>query len=167
MRCIGIDTGAMGCICELNDAEKTARYLNLTYREDGVINGYAIERAFEGFANVHKVVIEKIHTNYGKMGEKQKAGMMKNYGQMLGLLHHVPINFVDPHRWQSRQHRGASGLTAKERSFAAFSSLNPNFGKLRKKADSGLVDAFLIARWGLEDSRVIFFDDWNFINLEE
>lgn len=162
MRVVGIDSGALGCICELDVYEKTARYLKIPYREDGVINGFLIERAFEGFANSHKIIIEKVQGR-GGWGATQCFGMGKNYGQILGLLHHVPVTFVQPQTWQKRIHKGVKGTTAKDRSFSVFSSLNPSFGDLSKK-DNGLVDSFLIARWALDEARIIFRDDWTFIN---
>jgi hypothetical protein len=70
--------------------------------------------------------------------------------------------------WQKIQHRNTTGATAKERSASVFASLNPTFvSGSRRKIPDGLIDAFLIARWGLIDSRIVFRDDWRFINLEE
>lgn len=163
MRIIGIDCGAAGCVCELDVVERTARYLNLKYRPDGVINGFVIEQAFEGFANSHKVVIEKVQGR-GGWGATQCFNMGKNYGQILGLLHHVPVTFVQPQTWQKTIHKGVKGTTAKERSLSVFSSLNPTFGEIRKK-DNGLIDAFFIARWSLDEARIIYRDDWHFIDL--
>ena len=165
MRIIGIDSGSAGSICELNVLEKTARYLRMPYREDNIINGYKIEQAFEGFDGIHKIIIEKVQGRAG-WGATQCFGMGKNYGMLLGLLHHLPLTFVQPPTWQKRVHKGVAGVTAKERSASVFASLNPSFGQIRK-CDNGLIDAFLIARWGLDDMRIIYHDDWNFINLEE
>lgn len=165
MICIGIDSGAQGCLCELDVEEKTARYLKIPYRDDGVINGFKIERAFEGFANAHKVVIEKVQGR-GGWGATQCFSMGKNYGMLLGLLHHVPITLVQPSTWQKRIHKGIHGTTAKDRSAAVFASLNPSFGSI-KKSDNGLIDAFLIARWALDEARIIYRDDWTFIDLED
>ncbi len=163
MKVVGIDPGALGCICELDVYEKTARYLNIPYRKDGIVDGFEIEQAFEGFDHVHKLVIEK---NLGRSGwgATQCFNMGRNYGMLLGLLHHVPITLVQPQTWQKRIHHGVHGATAKDRSNSVFASLNPNFGKIAKR-DSGLIDAFFIARWALDEARIVYHDDWHFMDL--
>lgn len=163
MRVIGIDSGSTGAICELDVYEKTVKYLKIPYREDMVINGYEIEKAFEGFTQAHKVVIEKVQGRAG-WGSTQCFNFGKNYGMILGLLHHIPITLVQPQTWQKRIHKGIHGATAKDRTAAVFASLNPSFGKIRK-CDNGIVDAFFIARWALDEARIIYHDDWSFINL--
>jgi len=162
---VGIDPGKDGVICALDVAERTASYLDIPYREDGIINGFMIERVFEGFASAHKILIEKVQGR-GGWGATQCFNFGKNYGMLLGLLHHVPLHHVQPNAWQKSIHKGVKGATAKDRSKSVFRSLNPSFRDI-KKTDSGLIDAFLIARYGLEQSRVVFSDDWNFINLED
>ena len=163
MKIAGIDTGAKGCICLLDVVEKTASYLKLPYRDDGIINGYLIEKLFEGFNGVNRVVIEKVQGR-GGWGATQTFNFGKNYGMVLGLLHHLPLTFVQPAEWQKAIHKGIAGATAKDRSLSVFASLNPSFGQVRK-CDEGLVDSFFIARWSLEKSRMVFCDDWNFINM--
>jgi hypothetical protein len=140
----------------------------IPYRDNGVIDGFKIEKAFEGFINIHKTIIERVQGrgNNVKWGATQNFGMGKNYGQILGLLHHVPLTFVIPQTWQKKVHKNVKGLTPKERSASAFASLNPSFGEM-KKSMNGLVDAFLIARWALDEARIVFFDDWNFIDMED
>ena len=32
---------------------------------------------------------------------------------------------------------------------------------------NGLIDAFFIARWALDEARIIYQDDWTFIDLED
>jgi hypothetical protein len=164
MRVIGIDSGKSGYFCELNVKEKTARYLKIPYRADNVIDGHLIERTFEGFANVDKIVIEKIG-RAGNWGSTQIIEYGKNYGMLLGLLHHVPLHYVAPKTWQAKVHRGVSGITAKEKSASFFASINPSFDRKITKANNGLVDAFLIARWILDDMRAVYRDDWTFIDL--
>jgi hypothetical protein len=169
MRCIGIDTGSTGVICELDVYEKTARYLKIPYRDDGIINGFKIDQTFEGFANVHKIVIEKVQGR-GGWGATQCFSMGKNFGMLLGLLHHVPLTFVQPPTWQKRIHKGVKGVTAKDKSFSVFASLNPSFPfELNKtnKVHTGIIDAFFIARWALDEARIIYQDDWTFIDLED
>lgn len=163
MKIVGIDTGSKGCICLLDVEERSASYLRMPYRDDGIINGYLIEKCFEGFTDVHRVVIEKVQGR-GGWGATQLFNFGKNYGMVLGLMHHLPLTFVQPTEWQKHIHKGVKGATAKDRSLSIFTSLNPSFGQVRK-CDEGLVDAFFIARWSLEKSRVVFKDDWNFINL--
>ena len=165
MRIISVDSGAQGYFCELDVYEKTARYLKIPYREDSVINGFKIDSVFEGFASAHKVIIEKVQGR-GGWGATQCFNMGKNYGMLLGLLHHVPITFVQPPAWQKRIHKGVKGVTAKDRSMSVFASLNPSFGDI-KKTMNGLVDAFFIARWALDEARIIYQDDWTFIDLED
>ncbi len=164
---IGIDSGKNGCFCELDCVVGTCRYIKIPYRDDNVINGYRLNEAFNHFNHAHKMIIEKTRGRAG-WGATACFNFGKNYGQLLGLLHAQPLVFVNVQMWQKHQHKNVSGETAKERSASVFASLNPTFvSRSKRKINDGLIDAFLIARWGLLDSRVVFRDDWNFINIED
>jgi hypothetical protein len=164
---VGIDSGKEGYFCELNESDGTCNYLKIPYRDDGIINGFKINRAFENFGNTHKIILEKVKGR-GGWGATACFNFGKNYGQLLGILNGEPLVFVNPLMWQKIQHRNTTGATAKERSASVFASLNPTFvSESRRKIPDGLIDAFLIARWGLIDSRIVFRDDWRFFNLEE
>lgn len=163
---IGIDSGKEGYFCELNDVEGTCRYLKIPYRDDGIINGWRVKKAFNEFNNARKIVLEKVRGR-GGWGATACFNFGKNYGMLLGILHTEPLIFVNPQMWQKMQHKNTTGANAKEKSASVFSSVNPTFvSEHKRKIPDGLIDAFLIARWSLIDSRVVFRDDWKFIDIE-
>lgn len=165
---VGIDSGSKGAICLLDTVEKTAKYLNLPYRKDGSIDGRLIDIAYECFANVNRIYLEKVHGRGGDdcgWGASQSFGFGRNYGVILQYISYYPYHLVTPQTWQKPAHAGVSKPTAKERSRTAFVMLNPSFGVLNN-SDDGLVDSFFIARYGLQQIGCNFTDDWSFFNMK-
>ncbi len=169
-----MDCGLKGYFCCLDTAERTASYLKIPYRADGIINSHKIDHCFEGFSGIHRIYIEKVIGRGSMGGEKganwgaaQNFGMGFNYGQMMAVMSYWPITLVTPKQWQKKCHDHSvkgMGITAKERTQARFDQINPSFGGISKNKD-GLFDSFFIARYGLIDMSIDFCDDWNFIDL--
>jgi hypothetical protein len=170
----GIDPGRNGYICVLDPVEKTAEYLKIPYRPDGIINGHMIVDVFKDFHHVHAIYIEKVIGRGGAIkdgganwGASQNFGLGFNYGQLLATMSFMPHTLVTPQQWQKHCHTASlrgSGITAKEKTLARFIQLNPSFVNPIKSHD-GLYDSFFIARYGLVTQGIQFTDDWNFIDL--
>jgi len=171
-KCVGIDTGSKGCFVMLDTIEKTASYLNIPYRKDGIINGTAIAKAFDAFMDVSRIYIEEVKgrgftpncSTAVNWGAKQTLTMGKNYGMVLGTMQYLPMVIVQPKTWQKNAHKGIKAPTAKEKTLAAFDRLNPSYGGIAK-SENGMADAFFIARHALDELGIQYSDDWNFINL--
>ena len=174
IKILGIDTGSKGYYCVLDPEQRTAEYMRIPYRADGVMNCHKLDHAFEGFGNIHKIYIEKVIGRGGAIkdgganwGASQNFGLGFNYGQVMSYMSNCPITLVMPKQWQKLCHDHSVkglGITAKERTRARFDQLNPSYGGIIKSHD-GLHDAFFIARYGLLQMRINFRDDWNFIEL--
>lgn len=165
MKVVGVDPGSQGCICLLDTDEKLAKYLYIPYRADKIVDGRAIDLAFEGFCGVDRFYLEKV-MGRGTFGATSTFQFGINTGMILMYFSYYPIHLVVPTSWQRSIHRGVTAPTAKEKTRAAFERLNPSHGPLTK-SDDGLMDAFFIARYGLDAAHAKYTDDWTFINLEE
>ncbi len=163
MKICGIDPGAKGAIVMLDSVEKTAQYLIIPYRDDKVMDKRAVKKAFNNFADVRLIFIEKVGGRGGwASGSTFQFG--SNYGQILNEISDHPYMFVSPQVWQKIAWQGEPADEPKVMSAAAFQRLNPSTRMMLKK-ENGVIDAFHIARYGMINQRERFTDDWNFINL--
>jgi len=62
MKIIGVDPGKKGCLVELDINEKTARWMNLPWREDKLLNHALLRNNFD-FSEAHYIYIEKVTPN--------------------------------------------------------------------------------------------------------
>jgi hypothetical protein len=161
MQVIGIDPGKHGCIVALDSDTHEAHWLNMPFREDGILDLGIINTKVKPYWS-GMIYLEKVHGRSG-WGATQVFGFGVNYGQVLGWLHDKPHTLITPKKWQSIAHVGTFGENPKLRSHQSFIRLNPST-TIRKK-DNGLIDAFHIARFGLFFNGVQFRDDWEFIGL--
>jgi hypothetical protein len=87
----------------------------------------------------------------------------KTVGQLEMLLSTFPFREISSRTWQKEFHLGFSTkMGAKDKSLAAFYRINPDYPRSKKRLDDNLVDAFLIAYYGLFSSRVRTKGAWNF-----
>lgn len=161
LKIIGIDTGSKGCIVELNTEAQEARYLELPYRQDKIIDFDQVKRSFD-FGSTTMIFLEYVRGRSG-WGATQMFTFGCNYGQILGFLYDKPHTLVGPKTWQKIAHCGCLSGIPKLRSRESFQRLNPQSSV--KKSQDGLIDAFHIARYGLFAYHAKFRDPWEFTKL--
>ena len=161
MKIIGIDPGFKGCIVELDTLTRTARYLDLPFRTDKIINFHKVKGAFD-FDDASMIYLEHVHGR-GGWGASQVFTFGANYGQVLGFLYDKQHTLLNPKAWQKIAHFGTLSEGPKLKSWESFQRLNPNSGITKTK--DGLIDAFHIARYGLFYYHAKFKDDWKFTKL--
>lgn len=165
MKIIGIDPGRKGAIVCLDDETTIARYANLPYRTDGVIEFDRLNQWTQG--DHCPILLEDVHGR-GKWGSNSVFTFGCNYGQLRAWIvimkrSHI---LVLPKAWQKIAHAGLNEIDPKVNSFISFQRLNPR-AKIRKTQD-GIVDAFHIARYGIiyYSKNTHFKDDWEFRSYE-
>jgi len=161
MKAIGIDSGKKGCIVTLDSETHVATWLDLPWRDDGVLHLGILNAKLKPYWS-GMIYLEKIHGRSG-WGATSVFNFGVNYGQLLCWLYDKPHTLISPKKWQYLAHIGASGNTPKDKSYQTFTRLNPSTHIPKKK--DGLIDAFHIARFGLLFSGETFRDDWAFKEL--
>jgi hypothetical protein len=148
MKICGIDSGKSGAMVCLNDQNSQAIYARFKFDKQNILDAKAMSQ-FLYEMDPDMVVMEKVS---GRSGHG--ATQTFNWGFIVGqqtliALEHA-VKFVTPQAWQKICHAGVSpSLTAKERSMVAFNNTNPN-NPLGSKPNHNVVDAFLIALYGVE-----------------
>ena len=161
MKIIGIDPGSKGSIVELDSTTGEARYLDIPYRLDKIIDFNQVKAAFD-FTETTMIFLEHVRGRSG-WGATQVFTFGCNYGQILGFLYDKPHNLISPKTWQKIAHFGCCSGIPKLMSRESFQRLNPK-SKVKKSQD-GLIDAFHIARYGMFAYHAKFKDDWEFIKV--
>lgn len=160
MKIIGIDTGAKGSLVELDIQEKTARWIKLPYREDGILDHNKIKREFN-FGEAHYIYIEKVSPN--KLFGQSNFTFGANFRDVHTMVgQDYPYTLVSSRGWQRRFNGNVEEKTAKLRTKSSFRKMNPSFGKIIVNQHEGLIDAFFIAYFAGIDNNVIMPRDWNF-----
>lgn len=157
---VGIDPGKKGCAVALStDAPKGFGYL-LDFDKAGHLDTAKLTR-FLDLTRPSVIVCEKV---MGRGGDGWGATQVFNFGFTCGEInavigtwakkHHASIHYVPPQNWQKVIHEGvASSLAAKTRSMIAYERMFPHrpipLTPKSKKTDDNIVDALLIATWGV------------------
>jgi len=161
MICIGVDPGQTGYIVELDSEKKSARVMALPYRPDGIIC-YRSIRAHYDLKAADLIILEKVSV---QPQWSTMSGMTfgKCVGQLQMLLSSGRFSEVSSRTWQKVMHLGfLDHMKPKAKSEAAFYRLNPNFELGKRKPTHDLMDAFLIAAYGLKTSGVNIQIEWRF-----
>ena len=164
MDVIGIDPGQTGYIVELNSATSEARTLPIPFRPDGIVCYRTIKSYFD-LKEIDLMILERV-TMQPKFSAVAAHTFGKCIGQLQMLLSAFPFSEVSSRTWQKVMHLGfPDSWGPKEKSMGAFQRLNPNFKAGKKKVSKDLVDAFLIAAYGLKVSGVNININWVFHDL--
>lgn len=154
MNILGIDPGLSGGICLLNQRDRSV--YNLSTMPDSIYSFWQFLESEK--ADIHHCYLEKAQA-MPKQGVSSMFNYGKHFGELIGVLTAlaVPFTLVTPHTWQRSIHAGTDGhLTAKERTLQAAVRLYPSQTFLAsprcRKVDFGLVDALMIAEYGLRVS---------------
>jgi len=164
MICIGVDPGRTGYIVELDSEKKSARTMALPYRPDEIIC-YRRIRAHFDLKAADLIILEKVSV---QPQWSTIAGMTfgKCVGQLQMLLSSASFSEVSSRTWQKMMHLGfADHMKPKVKSEAAFYRLNPNYVAGKRKPSHDLIDAFLIAAYGLKSSGINIQGDWRFEHI--
>lgn len=150
-RIIGIDPGKEGAVAVLDVAGDLCIVERLCDVKPCHLYIWAMPN--DAGANRPLILIEKAQARPG-----QGVSSMFNYGTGFGRLIgwcealELPYQLVPPATWTRVMHAGTSGTDAKARSLQAAQRLFPSVpltvGK-SKKPHTGLVDALLIAEYGV------------------
>ncbi len=152
---IGIDPGAAGALCAIDDTRK----ILLTYPFDHTDGDFPIEMVVEHLKELtargepYEIVLEKVHSMPGQ-GVVSMFSFGQNYGTLIGILRTMglPYQNVRPQAWQKEVHIGSDLTKAKERSYWTAKRLWPEADFLKsqraRKPHSGIIDALLLAEFG-------------------
>jgi len=153
---IGIDPGKTGAISCINMYGK-CMYEKTPILKTGKKKDYdpsAMVEIMIEYINAYRcenktlILIEKVHSMPG-----QGVASMFNFGMGFGIWQgiiaalKVPFEFVTPQRWKKIMMDGMP--KEKSASILRVKQIYPQLGTL-KKADNGIADAILIARYGME-----------------
>lgn len=164
MKLIGVDPGGKGAIAEIDVNEKIVRWLDLPYREDGVIDDYLVNSLFD-LGSAHYIYLERVCA-MKVWGVSNCFSFGRYFGLAQQMLSKYPYELVEPKKWQKIFHgRVDSVMTAKDRTKSSFAKMNPNFGPI-KSSHAGLVDAFGIAYYAGKSNNVVMPNNYLFINVE-
>lgn len=164
MRVLGIDPGKTGFFVELDSATKTARTMPIPFRPDQIVCYRSIRAKFD-LRSHDMICLEKVST---QPVWSAVSGMTfgKTVGQLQMLLSAFAFEEVSSRTWQKVMHLGfADNMNPKEKSEAMFHRLNPNFVRGKRKPSHDMMDAFLIAAYGLKTNGVNIQGDWTFEHL--
>ena len=164
MRVIGIDPGKTGYIVELDSCANTARTMTLPFRPDEIICYRTIRKHFN-LALADLIMLEKVSV---QPQWSTCSGMTfgKIVGQIQMLISSMIFSEVSSRTWQKIMHLGfADNLKPKKKSEAAFYRLNPNYKQGRKRPSHDLIDAFLIACYGLKTCGENIQKEWKFEHI--
>jgi len=152
---LGIDPGLSGGICLLN--QTTRAVYNLSTMPESILGFLQLLQGER--ASIAHCYLEKAQA-MPKQGVSSMFTYGKHFGELIGVLTAlaVPFTLVTPHSWQRSIHAGTdSHLTAKERTLQAAMRLYPDqtflAGPRCRKVDFGLVDALMIAEYGVRTIR--------------
>ncbi len=153
---IGIDPGRSGAVCVMN----TKGQIVLTYTMPDSIGGLVEELRLYSYTSrdlydeIHHVYLEKAQA----MPKNWAVGMFNygvGFGEILGMLAalKIPHTLIHPRTWTKVMHQGTKAGKPKERSLEAVRRLYPGYSLLAsdkcKKPHEGIIDAILIAAFGL------------------
>lgn len=160
---VGIDPGKTGYICELDSELRTARTMALPFRADEIICRRAIDANFS-LEKADILILEKVSV---QPLWSTASGMTfgKIVGQLQMILSQWAFLEVSSRTWQKTAHLGfAVHMRPKEKSLAAFHRINPTY--YYKKLDHNMIDAFLIAEYGLRISGINTKGGWHFDHIK-
>lgn len=165
MIAIGIDPGKTGYIVRLDTAAHTATTLAIPFRPDEIVCYRTIKR-FVDFGAADIIVLEKVSCQ-PKWSAFSGMTFGKITGQLQMLISPYAFREISSRRWQRDIHIGfADTMDAKAKSMAAFYRINPGYVS-KKKVDHNLVDAFLIADYGLRINNQSGKGDWRFDHIQK
>jgi hypothetical protein len=161
MRVIAFDPGLKGYCVELDSEAQTARCLKLPFRPDGIICYRSIKKVID-FKTADLCILEKVSAQK-KWAASSALTFGKIVGQLQMLLSSCSFAEVAPATWQKHMFLGfADHMEPKVKALASFQRINPNYEARKKRIDDNLVDAFLMACFGLKSSNVNFRIHWKF-----
>jgi hypothetical protein len=155
---IGIDPGKKGGIAILSEADN--QYVAMLPMPDGVEPLADALLRFRKFDSNIMAWVEKAQT-MPKQGIVSAFSYGQHFGEILAILAllQIPYSLVAPNRWTKVMHRncGVSGKDTKQKSRVVAKRLYPKESFLATDRSSvpheGMVDAVLIARFGLQFGR--------------
>lgn len=164
MRVTAFDPGKSGYIVELNSDTKTARTMPIPFRADEIIC-YRTVRANFDLKSSDLVILEKVSV---QPVWSAASGMTfgKTVGQIQMMISQTTFAEVSSRTWQKEMHLGfTDSMKPKEKSAAAFYRLNPDYVHGKRKPSHDMIDAFLIAAYGLKTSGINIQGGWKFEHI--
>jgi hypothetical protein len=152
---VGIDPGKNGAFCTMDTTRKILSLHVMPTVNQKVYNLKEVSNLFQTLGmRADHVFIEKVSAI---QGASSKAAF--NFGYGFGLLEgmlaalKIPYSFARPKEWQAYAHKNIEGKNAKGKSLLAAQMRFPDNDFLAtprsKKPHDGLIDAALIAEYGL------------------
>ena len=155
---LGIDPGKKGAGVWLNEQGEYLGHFLIPLCGDE-IDYSELAIYFISFKDIH-VFLENIPMPFpGSKGSKGSYMIQgKTWGIIRGLLYgmNIPTTVIHPKTWTSKMHKGQpKGVDSKHKSYRVFTQelcLDPEkiFGCKAKAKIEGLIDAYLIALYGLK-----------------
>ena len=164
MKILSIDPGRTGFLVELNSDTKTARTMPIPFRRDEIVCYRQIRENFD-LKSADLIILEKVSVQ-PKWSSMASMTFGKTVGQLQMLLSAFSFAEVSSRTWQKVMHLGFSdNMKPKEKSEAAFYRLNPDYVRGKRKPSHDMIDAFLIAAYGLKTTGVNIQGGWTFDHI--
>ena len=158
------DPGKTGYIVELNGVTRTARTMPIPFRRDEIVCYRQIRENFD-LKSAELIILEKVSVQ-PKWSSMASMTFGKTVGQLQMLLSAFSFAEVSSRTWQKVMHLGFSdNMKPKEKSEAAFYRLNPDYVRGKRKPSHDMIDAFLIAAYGLKTTGVNIHGGWTFDHI--
>jgi hypothetical protein len=159
-----IDPGKTGFLVELNSDTKTAKTMRLPFRPDEILCYRTIRANFD-LKTADMVILEKVSAN-PRWGTSACLTFGKTVGQIQMLISTANFFEISSKTWQKVMHLGFSdSMESKEKSLAAFYRINPDY-PTKPKPDHNMIDAFLMADYGLRKNGVMVSQEWRFEHVK-
>jgi len=145
MKILGVDPGKTGACCLLDTDEDQATYLCFKFDKNNIFD-FNTFYAFIMQTEPNMIVMEKVQGR-GGMGATSVFTFGICTGQILNTIKFsgMPFRHITPQSWQKKMHMGQNdSMKPKEKSFAAFNNLCPDY-PLGRKPKMDVIDSFLIA----------------------
>jgi hypothetical protein len=170
MMVAAIDPGKKGYVVVLDSKSDQAHKFKLEFDAQGGLDGHLLQKQITE-SKAELILLEKV---MGRSGWSATNNF--NFGSAWGQLYQIirlsnlPHRLVVPQQWQKIIHQGIDGkLEAKEKSLVAYTQFFPHNpiprGPRSGKIDDNLLDAMLIATYGVMEYAKDSFRSWGFVEV--
>ena len=161
-----VDPGYHGAICVLSTLAVDPLLYAMPITE-GARPSYDLFAIREKLMEAQDAGLPRLYVERSQPLPAKMGGGLANWhrGRSQGLWEglcyclEIPVEFVEPRRWQKVMLAGCQGETTKDRALVAAQRLFPGLDLRRtpkcRKADEGFVDALLLAEWGRRQCAVL------------
>jgi hypothetical protein len=154
---MGIDPGQNGGIVTIDHTRKIISKYVMPVKNEDLDSEEVADILAEGFSLGCHVFLERVKAYGMNPGASFTFGRYFGKTELLVKLSKLPVTYIEPAKWTKEIHQGIdANIKAKAKSGIAFERLYPGTdfrtSEKCKKPHDGLIDALLIAEYGLRNS---------------